>query len=150
MEMALISFNKAPDRKGAWRAVFYSASEDFIYKLKEVLGEEANIKSQNLNKHTACYAYKFGRKDTVKLGRWMYYDGCLKLEIKFKKFEKAFEVEEDKKEKDIQRIRDFDILKRYYRKISAKKIQQKYLPHLSIANIYKLGRLSNLDIYIGK
>jgi intein/homing endonuclease len=51
-----ISFNKASDYKGAWRAVFYSASKDFIYKLKDILNQEANIISENLNKHTACYA----------------------------------------------------------------------------------------------
>ncbi len=135
-----ISFNKASDYKGAWRAVFYSASKDFIYELKNILEKEANIESQNLNKYTACYSYKFGRKDTIKLGKWMYYDSCLRLERKFSKFEKAFKIEEEQKRKDIQRLKDLELLKKYYTKISAKEIHQKYLSHLSIANIYKLGR----------
>jgi intein-encoded DNA endonuclease-like protein len=135
-----ISFNKAPDYKGAWRAVFYCASKDFIYKLKEVLKDEVGINSQNLNKYTSCYAYKFGRLDTIKLGKWMYYDDCLKLDRKYEKFQKAFKEQEKCEARQTQRSKDLDILKQYYGKISAKELRQKYLPHLSLANIYKLGR----------
>lgn len=87
-----ISFNKASDYKGAWRAVFYSASKEFIYRLKEVLELNVGLTCQNLGKHTACYAYKLGRHDTVKLGQWMYYDGCLKLERKYDRFKQAMEI----------------------------------------------------------
>jgi hypothetical protein len=70
----------------------------------------------------------------------MYYDGCLKLERKYERFQKAFEAEEKQIAKKLQRTNDLEILKKYYRKISAKEIQKNHIPHLSLANIYKLGR----------
>lgn len=89
-----ISFNKANDYKGSWRAVFYSASKDFIYELKNILESEAGITSQNLSKSSPCYAYKFGKFDTVKLANYMYYDNCIKLERKYNKFTEAISVKD--------------------------------------------------------
>lgn len=79
---------------GQYRAVFYSASKDFMDKLIEVLKLEVGLECCNFTKPTACWTLKLGKHDTIKLGRWLYSDEkCLKMNRKHLLFEESYKQE---------------------------------------------------------
>lgn len=86
-----ICFDKGHDWVGSYRAMFYSASKDFMDKLISVITAEIGISCSNYHKPTACYCLKFGKYDTIKLGKWLYSDtNCLKMNRKYLLFEESY------------------------------------------------------------
>lgn len=72
-----------------WMTDIASASLPFLEGLHNYLKNNGIVSKGWIKKQKNCYHLGFSVNDTKSLGRWLYYDGCLKLDRKYDKFQKA-------------------------------------------------------------
>ena len=76
----------------AYKSSIVGSSKDMLSEIMNILKKEAGLRGGGIYKKSSsrtCYALMYAKNDTIKLGEWMYYPGCIRMKRKYKLFLKT-------------------------------------------------------------